>query len=752
MSATVPEESRFQQFIQNSILWIFAISLTLGLTLIFSFNVIAPISLNVVVGLPAPEDIFSPRGITYESEVALKQAQAAARDNVLDFYVRMEEDVGRAQLNKVAQTFTFIEVIRGDSQASLETKIDYLLAIDSLNLEESIALDLLNMNNTDFDGVRIEVGRIVGDIMLERITEGDVRNLQQAAQRDVSLSLTPTQERVVKFIVPRFIVPNMEPDLAETERLREEAAAAVEPYVVNIAQDQLLVREGDIVTDRDIEKLQQLGLLQRETNWRVVAGIFIVSLLSSILISLYWYQFYHGRRQGNGRYLTALAALILVFALMARLMMATPNLLAYLYPMAAMSLLLSVLFDVRLAVTITVILAAMLGYNAPNSLELAMFTAAGGLLAVLTLRDTQRINAFFRAGVAAAIGYAVIIVAFQFNKTIVDIVPMFEMLAYSLANGLLSAALTLVGFFLMGSLFGVTTTLQLQELARFDHPLLQELLRRAPGTYHHSIMVANLAEQAADQIKANSTLIRVGAFYHDIGKMNRPAFFAENQEGVNPHDSLDPYTSARIILSHVTDGLDLARQYKIPDRIRDFISEHHGQRLVKGFYHKACEMSEDPETVDPEQFRYAGPRPRSRETGIVMLADVIESTSRALQPNSEKAIEKLVNTLIDEDLTEGQLDDSGLTLGDIRQIRASFIKTLKGRFHVRVKYPGNEELEIEEAEPIEAEDEVLDESILEEDADEIGSLNGNTAVTRSEEVVEPLERQAAAPEETETSI
>jgi putative nucleotidyltransferase with HDIG domain len=214
-------------------------------------------------------------------------------------------------------------------------------------------------------------------------------------------------------------------------------------------------------------------------------------------------------------------------------------------------------------------------------------------------------------------------------------------------------------------------------------------------------MVANLAEQAAEQIKANSTLIRVGAFYHDIGKMNRPAFFTENQEGINPHDALDPYTSARIILSHVTDGLELAQQYKLPDRIRDFIAEHHGQRIVKGFYHKAVELAGDEaNAVDREKFRYPGPRPRSREAGVVMLADAVESTSRALQPNTEKEIEKLVNTLIDEDLTEGQLDNSGLTLGDISVIRASFIKTLKGRFHVRTKYPGNEALQLPETRPL----------------------------------------------------
>lgn len=717
------EQPRWRRVIQDSILGIFMAVLTVSLTLIFSFNLLAPDDVRVQVGLPAPEDIFAPRAIAYESAVDLRKAQDQARASVLEQYKRIGGDIGRFQLNQVAQTFAFIEVIRADTQASREAKIVYLQAIERVNMEEQIALDLLNMNDADFTEVTAEVQRIVSVVMRREIRENQLRDVQQSAQREVSLQLTPTQERVVSALAPRFIVPNMEPDPEVTEQKREEAAAAVPPFPISIAKDELVIRSGDIVTEKHVEKLTQLGLLQRETDWRVVTSVFIMALLGSVLITLYWHQFYHGRRAGNGRYLTALTGLIIVFALIARFMLSSPNLAIYLFPMAALSLLLSVLFDVRLSITVTVILAGLIGFNAPSALETTIYTAAGGLLAILTLRDAQRVNAFFRAGLAAAIGYAVVVVAFQFNQAITDVVPMLELLSYTIGNGLLSAALTLVGFFVMGSVFGVTTTLQLQELSRFDHPLLQELLRRAPGTYHHSIMVANLAEQAGEKIKANSTLIRVGAFYHDIGKMNRPAFFAENQEGINPHDSLDPYTSARIILSHVTDGLELARQYKLPDRIRDFIAEHHGQRIIKGFYHKATTLAgEDSARVDMEKFRYPGPRPRSREAGIVMLADAIESTSRALQPNTEKEIERLVNRLIDEDLTEGQLDDSGLTLGDISQIRASFIKTLKGRFHVRVRYPGNEEMGIPLVQPQPVTPAPM--SVIIEEEAELSGLNG----------------------------
>src|SRR5690606_7661907 len=179
--------------------------------------------------------------------------------------------------------------------------------------------------------------------------------------------------------------------------------------------------------------------------------------------------------------------------------------------------------------------------------------------------------------------------------------------------------------------------------------------------------------------------------YHDIGKIHRPPFFTENQEGVNPHDSLEPHVSARIILSHVTDGLELARKYHLPARIKDFIAQHHGNRLVYAFYMKAVENAGGDESpVDKKRFRYKGPRPRSRETGIVLLADSVEAASTALRPDTEEAIVRLVNKVVDDHLKDGQLDNSGLTLGDLERIRTSFTETLKGRFHVRVKYPGDE--------------------------------------------------------------
>ena len=563
--------------------------------------------------------------------------------------------------------------------------------IEGVTIEAEVGKAVLVLDTAQYEQTKTEIIGTIDELMRREIRPDELSAVRRSARQSPNPDLTPTQETAVTNLAPQFIVANVFPNVEATTQKREDATAAVEPRHRIVLEGQQILQTGDIVTDEDIEILTELGLLRPDRDWRDIASLFMASLLSSVLITLYWQQF-HREFAVKARYLGVLLTITFFFTIAARVMVTTPVLL-YWYPIAAMSMLLAVIFETRLAIMITVVIASIVGFIAPNSLELVVYLAAGGIMSVLTLRDAQRVTAFFRAGLAGALGHVFVLLVFRLPQN-VDGLLLLQQIFFAVGNGILSAALTLVGFYILGSLFGVITILQLQDLSRLDHPLLQQLLRRAPGTYHHSLIVANLAEQAAERTGANSTLVRVGAFYHDVGKMNRPPFFTENQEGVNPHDSLDPYTSARIIASHVTDGLELARRYRLPNRIQQFIAEHHGQRLIKGFYFKALEQAGGDESqVDKEKFRYAGPRPRTRESGIVMLADAVEATSSALRPNTEKAIEKLVNSIVDDDLMEGQLDDSGLTLGDLRLIRASFIETLKGRFHVRVKYPGNEALE-----------------------------------------------------------
>jgi putative nucleotidyltransferase with HDIG domain len=237
-------------------------------------------------------------------------------------------------------------------------------------------------------------------------------------------------------------------------------------------------------------------------------------------------------------------------------------------------------------------------------------------------------------------------------------------------------------------MFDITTPLQLTELSRPTHPLLRQLLLKASGTYHHTILVSNMAERAAAAIGADALLVRVGAYYHDIGKTVRPYFFAENiMDETSPHEKLDPLTSAQIIISHVKDGLDLAQKYHLPQPIQDFIREHHGRSLVKYFYVQAQRQAPADEVVNEEDFRYPGPSPRSKETSILLLADTCEAAVRAVKPGSREELEALVDRLIDERMMSGELDESQLTFADLRTVRSVFLQVLQGVHHPRIVYP-----------------------------------------------------------------
>ena len=668
---------------------IFIVALTIGMSLILSFDLPSADDFNVSVGQPATNDIFSPRTLTYTSNVLTQQARDQAARAVSDVYTPLDLSIGRAQLAHARDVFSFLETVRVDTSATTERKLEYFRAIDGLVVNDEVAEDILGLAQSDFEEVRNDVFVIIEDLMRQEIRPTQLLDFQRAARRLASLDLTPTQTAVVTELAYQFIVPTVFLDEEATNAARNEAAAAIQPVARTVARDQRIIRAGEIVTEMDRELISELGLLQSETDWARTIGMLIASILVVTPISVYWYRFQHTEFP-NGRYLGVLGGMILIFTLMGRIMTASETL-AYWFPLAALSLLLAVVYDTRFAILVSVLMAGLMGFISANALEIAFYLAAGGVFSILTLRDAQRMTAFFRAGLLAAVGYVTVIVMFWLvSSTSLDPLDLIMPSLFAVGNGLIASALTLAGFYLLGGLFGIVTILQLQDLSRLDHPLLRELLRRAPGTYHHSIMVANLAEQAAERINAHSTLVRVSAFYHDVGKMVRPPFFIENQEGIDPHTSLDPYTSTRIVMSHVPDGLTLARQYHIPFRIQDIIAEHHGTRIVKSFYRKAQETAGEGTIVDPGAFQYPGPRPRSRESAIVMLADAIDATSTAVRPNTEKAIEKLVNTIIEDDILEGQLNDSGLSMGDIDQLRASFIETLKGRFHVRVQYPGNE--------------------------------------------------------------
>jgi putative nucleotidyltransferase with HDIG domain len=473
---------------------------------------------------------------------------------------------------------------------------------------------------------------------------------------------------------------------------------------------EVIVREGEVIGASAMQQLRDAGLVDVHLQGEKVAAAVLAALLGALALGGYLFLF-------QPKEVASLARLLLLFLLVvlwvaaAKLLLAQalPDddrlYLAYLLPVAAAPMLVAALLDAGLAVVVAVVLAflvtfagfyqpdarSVLAGNPMEAFQMASVFTFTGLVGIYAVHRAERVNRYLLAGGAVALVSFVGLLVFWLLDPRGEVIDLAWAVLASALGGLLSAIITVGAFIVLGLLFGITTRVQLMELAQLDHPLLRRLQAEAPGTFHHSVVVSNLAERAADLVGADSLLVRAGSYYHDIGKLARPSFYIENQlEGRNPHERLDPYTSARVISAHVAAGMELARKYRLPAQVRAFISEHHGTRLVTYFYRKA---SQENPNVDPRQFAYAGPKPRSRETAIVMLADSAESVVRSSRDRSPERIDALVDAVIQERLAEGQLNDCDLTLRDLKVIGESLKNTLRGIYHHRVEYPPPTEAE-----------------------------------------------------------
>ncbi len=356
-------------------------------------------------------------------------------------------------------------------------------------------------------------------------------------------------------------------------------------------------------------------------------------------------------------------------------------------PTAAM--LLAVIFDSRVAFYSTVSISLLVGALRGNEYSIILASIVAGSLAVYTVRDIKNRTQIFRSLSFIFLGYAFVILINGLQRSI-EPLAMAEEMAYALINSVLSPVFTFGLLIFFEKVFRITTDLTLLELSDFNHPLLRDLSSRAPGTFHHSIVMGTLAEAAATSIGANATLARVGAYYHDVGKMLEPEFFVENQIGnQNVHDSLTPKESARKIINHVVKGMELAREHNLPDRVIDFIPAHHGTTLVSYFYEKEKTHTEG--EIDRTLFQYGGPKPYSKETGIVMLADTIEAATRAIEEPTIDKIRELIDRIVSKRLADGELENCDLTFRELTIVKHSFLNILTGIHHSRIKYPSEED-------------------------------------------------------------
>jgi putative nucleotidyltransferase with HDIG domain len=567
--------------------------------------------------------------------------------------------------------------------------VDQSHPIPDVALSAEAISQTLSLGNEAWLRVTGEVPLVVNRAMREEIREHQLALARRRVESMIGLQVELSDEEleVVGVLAKALLQPNTFYNTEKTEAAQQAAREAVEPVAVSFASGEIIVRAGDIVDELDVEALEQLGLYQAARDWWQVGGTALFVLTLTALIWLYLFSF--ATEFWTQRHWPPLLSLLMItFLLLAKLMLPSHTILPYFFPLATLAMLMGSLFDLRLATLITLCFGLLAGYLTGGAPEIVTYGVVGALVGAYTLGRGERLSNFARAGGFVALSNVIVLAAFRLPEHDLDLMGILELSSAAVANGVLAASLTLLGFFFLGALFGVTTSLQLIELSRPTHPLMRQLVLKAPGTYHHSILISNLAERAASAIGADGSLARVGAFYHDIGKIVRPHFFIENQaKGSNPFDHLDPYTSAQIIISHVKDGLDLAQKHRLPERVQAFIAEHHGTRLVSFFYHRALEEAEGETVVNEADFRYPGPKPQSRETAIVMLADGCEAAVRANRPSSVEKLEEMVRRMISQPLLEGELDESDLTLRDLDRTRRAFVDVLRGVHHPRIRYP-----------------------------------------------------------------
>ncbi len=646
---------------------------------------------DLQAGDVAQQDILAPYATSYTSQALTEEQVEAAVNAVSPRYTSADTSIARAQLEKMRAAFAYVSSVRADPYASEEQKLADLAALQDVQLSQETATSILALDESSWKTVQQEAIVVLEQVMRNTIRENRVSEATASVPNMISLALSEEQADLVAALVKAFVAPNSFYSESLTEAAKEQAADAVEPVTVVYEAGETIVQRGEIVSAADMEALRHMGLAQPEKRWQEWGSAGVLIVLSLLLAIIYLRR--HTSRSKDLRKPLVVTLLFLAFLALARLSFPIHALVPYLFPLTAYALIVSGLFGDELALISVFPLILLATFEHGNAAELILFYGVSSLFSVLLPKREQRISTYLWVGMVIATSGAAVIAALRLIQPDPNWVELGTLAAISLINGLIAVGITVLLQYLIAPMLGQITPLQLLELSRPDSPLLEYLLHHAPGTYQHTLQVANLVEQAAERIDADSFLTRVGALYHDIGKAQNPYFFIENQASgqIDTHDHLDPAESAAIIRKHVTDGLELARQYGLPQRIRDFISEHHGTLVTRYQWTQAVnDAGGDESLVDEKMFQYPGPRPQSTETALVMLADNCEARVRAQKPESEEELHWMIKDTINMRLEQGQLDDTSLTLRELQLVADSYAASLRGIYHPRVDYPSLE--------------------------------------------------------------
>jgi putative nucleotidyltransferase with HDIG domain len=687
-------------------LGIAAVVLVVLLTAILAIDFLAP-GLRIEEGRPAARDIVAPSAISFESDVQTAAERERARNAVepqYDYSIDQALEVSTQQVGVLRGAL--FPVDRAFDPLTPASERRSTLGQVLPELSEAARAALVALDPARWPAVKGEALRVLETVERSEIRDSALAEVRGDLSRRFGEVLDEPERMLAEEIITPYVAPNSTYSQALTDEVKNQRAAAVVPVQVRIQPGQNIIRAGDPITAADIEILDRANLLDAGPDVAAVVGWFLLAaLLVGLLLAWVWRFRPEVWHRNNVLVLVGLLLVVTTFALK---LTAGRAAFPFLLPFAAVGMLIAVLLDAGAATVLMAVLALIAGAVNGNSLELAAYVFLGGFAGIVAVRRGDRLQVFVQAGIAIFIVQALVVSAFSLFGAR-DPRGVLELWGASAASAGGAAVAAVGSFAVLGNLFGILTVFHLLELANPSQPLLRRLLVETPGTYHHSIMVGNLAERAAESIGADPLITRVAAYYHDIGKLANPYAFIENQAGGdNIHDELEPDVSAQILKQHVVDGIDLAYRSKLPKSLIAFIPQHHGTATMGYFLARVRELAAAPygglqtadgrtaaEAVDERKFRHIGPKPQSREAALIMLADGVEASVRSLASRDEPAIRAMVARIIEERLADGQFDECELTLRDIERTREAFIGQLLGMYHTRIAYPQNKVVEIE---------------------------------------------------------
>lgn len=662
---------------------IFLFTITAILIYFILMTVVTPKRYKLNEGDIATVDIKAPRDIIDEEATKLKEQEVTAK---VEKKFTLKNEIKIEASDNVKGFFDKLINLKSNN-IDEKSKIAELKKIDTINLSDSEYKELLDLS-VDKDTELQWIALTAIDKAYENQIEEDSKAIADAKSIvDEYLSrqgLESNIEVILREICESQVKANYFFDQSKTDEAIKEALKGVSK--VMIKKNQIIVKEGEPITQKQINILTELGLIGEDISKDYIyTYIILFFYVLFVLILQYIYMKNENNKILNN---TKLVFLILLLNLLSLIIARVFTLVSvFLIPIACTPILMTVFLGSKISIIINSFNLLFIGIIIGFDPQIILVAIVANIISSLTLKKVNQRNDILYSTAYLAVSSAIIVLSSgillsnNIKRILIDV-------ALATGGAFISGILAMGLLPFLESSFNLVTNMKLLELSNPNNLLLKRLLMEAPGTYHHSIMVANLAEVAAEEVGANPMLVRVGAYYHDIGKIKRPFFFGENQlGGVNPHDKISPALSTTIIISHVKDGLELAKEYDVPTIVTDMIAQHHGTTLVKYFYYTLKNNSENPDLIKEDDFRYPGPKPQTKEAAIIMMADSVEAAVRSIQEPTLDKIEAMVNNIIKDKLNSNQLNECDLTFKDLEVIKACFLKVLKGIYHHRIEYP-----------------------------------------------------------------